>query len=322
MKKIVHVITSINPIYGGPPRVVENLAVAQSLLGNDVHILTTHNSLDDLTYLSSLKERLVASGALVNIISFKAYLNYRLSVSLIRYIYSNRKSAFFHFHGLYRFPTTVGAFFCRLFRSSYAIRPHGSLDPWLYRRSSTSTFSILLKRLSEFLFDFPNLKNANFIHFTTKAEMKKVQNILPFPLLSCVIPNGIDCNYQLDPAVFDVRRFHSLPPSAEVILYIGRIHQKKGINILVEAFKFLSEESPNTFLLICGPISDSSHISLNNTIESCDPAIYNRIIYFPHLIPASRIPNYFAQSDLFVLPSFSENFGLTVIESLYNIYLL
>ena len=156
--KVLHVISSIDLKYGGSPRFVLDLVTKQNKMFQDSSICTTSEPQDNgkrLQKNSFLKKK---------IISFKTNIFHtiRYSQGFKNFIdHHIEQYDIIHIHGLYRFPTTYAAYKARKLKIPYIITPHGSLDPYLYRRSAKS---LILKRLWEFFFDVPNIRNASAIH--------------------------------------------------------------------------------------------------------------------------------------------------------------
>src|SRR5437667_9422323 len=150
---ILHVLECFAPRYGGPVSVLRALADAQADAGHTITICTTNCDYPD-GILRPAGTESVRGGA-VNVHYFPVQVTpIKISIQLARFI--DRKIEDFdvvHIHGLYRFPTTYAARSARKRGVPYIIRPHGSLAPYLHHRSAKS---VLIKRLYERLFDFPN----------------------------------------------------------------------------------------------------------------------------------------------------------------------
>lgn len=212
-------------------------------------------------------------------------------------------------HGLYRFPPTYAAYCARRSGIPYIIRPHGALDPFLFGRSSRS---LLLKRLYERYFDIPNLRLATAIHYTTEEERVRA-SFLGLSTPTFVVPNGIDQN-----------RFTHLPPrgalrrklglhDAPLLLFLGRINFKKGLDLLIEAFADVARSVPQTHLLIAGPDNEGYGRNVRGWIR--DHHLEAKTHFLDFLSPEEVVQAY-VDADVFVLPSYTENFGLTVVEAM------
>ena len=97
---------------------------------------------------------------------------------MVSLLINTNKKTIFYFHGLYRWPTTIGSFICRIKSKNYVIRVHGSLDPYLFGKSVKGKAFYFFKKISEKVFDFKNLKKAMWVHLTSQNELIKLPNYL------------------------------------------------------------------------------------------------------------------------------------------------
>jgi len=152
--KILHVISTLSPCNGGPTKVCNELAFYQAKHKHEVFICTTNreNPYPKKTNVST-NIPIIQDG--ITKIFFTAYLPVLFSFSLVLWLIKN--ISYFdiiHIHGFYRFPTTFAALLSRIVKKPYIIRTQGSLDPFLFKQSRNI---LLLKRIYEKFFDFPNL---------------------------------------------------------------------------------------------------------------------------------------------------------------------
>ena len=191
--------------------------------------------------------------------------------------------------------------------------PHGSLDPYLYRRSA---YSLILKRLWEFFFDFPNIRNTSGIHCGSNLEKNKINqlNIVPKAKLF-VIPNFIsDIFFKKKIKNLSFKDKIGFSNDDKIILFLGRINFKKGLDLLIPAFKKINNVFSNYKLLVVGPNNENylEQVVLplveKNNLE-------DHFKYLPS-VGGKELVQCYLDSDLFVLPSYSENFGLTIFEAM------
>ncbi|MDG4594416.1 MAG: glycosyltransferase [Candidatus Contendobacter sp.] len=307
--RILHVIETLSPRYGGPISVLKSLACQQARDGHDVTILTTN-----VDYPAGV---LCSSGVgsigegLVHVIYCASEIHsLKLSISLARYLNIHaREFDIFHIHGLYRFPPTYAAYFARTRGIPYVIRPHGSLDPYLYQRSNKNLF---LKRLWERWFDIPNLNGASAIHYTAEDE-RQLAAFLQLQAPSFVAPNGIEWNqFEILPKRGVFREIYQIK-DAPLVLFLGRLHHKKGLDILIPAFARVRWEMPGVRLVIVGPDNDGYLKQVNTWIRENN--IEDSVTYVDFLAGTALMQAY-VDADVFVLPSYTENFGMTVVESM------
>lgn len=309
--RILHVVSTLAPSAGGPTRVLQDLAKAQVAAGHSVVISTTDRDYPTgrclpIDYFAK------AFPSPIQIYSFSVqYEPLLVSLGMARWL---RKEihAFdvIHIHGLYRFPTSFAAYQARKWKHPYVIRPHGALDPYLYTRSSIG--KLAFKRIYEQLMDLPNLNGASAIHFTAIEERQRTA-FLNLRAPSFVVPNGLDWS-----------RYQQLPPKGwlrarlglaaqPLVLFLGRLHFKKGLDLLIPAFDALRRSIPDVQLVIAGPENDDYGKQvrgwvLERGLASC--------VHFIGALESDDTVKAYVDADVFALPSYTENFGMTVIEAL------
>lgn len=307
--KVLHVQETLSPKYGGPATVLRQLVVAQDAQGIDVEVLTTNADHPSGQYCDAGRRFLAGSNVPVTYCGVEIGA-LRFSMGLAKFLHQNvRRFDVVHIHGLYRFPQTYAAYCCRRAGVPYIIRPHGSLDPYLYARSSRGLW---LKRIYERFFVLPNLNAAGAIHFTSEDERQRVE-FLGLRPPSFVISNGLEwAPYVNLPSRGAVRRRFELG-DGPLVLFLGRLHFKKGLDILIEAFDAVRQKVHGARLLIVGPEADSYGDEVRGWVaqrglESC--------VTFSGPLEGSDVVQAYVDADVFALPSYTENFGMTVAEAM------
>jgi|APSaa5957512535_1039671.scaffolds.fasta_scaffold60976_2 glycosyltransferase involved in cell wall biosynthesis len=307
--KILHVINTLSPRYGGPVKACKELCSSLAHAGEDVTIYTT-----DLNYPMGvrdvvLNQEIKQDG--YSLYYFHAQFNsYVFSLEFFKAIKNNiKKFDIVHIHGIYRFPQTITAYFCRKYGLPYIIRPHGSLSPYLFNSKRRK----LRKRLYEYLIENRNLNNASAIHYTTEEEM-----VLAKPL-------GLKSNTFICPISIDISKYNDLPVkgifrgkykidnSKKIILYFGRINFVKGLDILIKAFAKTLNRFQNVLLVIAGPDNEGYQAQVEQWIKN--EKIGKNVILTGMLI-GGDILELLKDTDIFVLPSYTENFGIAVAEAM------
>jgi glycosyltransferase involved in cell wall biosynthesis len=176
--------------------------------------------------------------------------------------------------------------------------PHGMLEPWILSRHYWTK-----KVPALFLYQRRALQESDCIHATADSERKNLLK-LGYNDHVAVIPNCVDVTH--------IRMKQSWERRKE-ILFLSRIHEKKGINFLIEAFAQLRTEFQGYTIRIAGE-GDAAYVtSLKSLAQSLGVA--NQVI-FEGGVYGDRKWQLFRQADLFVLPTHSENFGIAVAEAL------
>ncbi|TRZ95489.1 glycosyltransferase [bacterium] len=305
--KILQVVSSLAAGFGGPSTAVWELCRELARQGEDVTIFTT-----DADTAGRMKPGLnmpiVLERMKVFYFPLQGMSNYKFSFPLAQAL-KDQAGLFdiIHIHALFQFSTSVAAYYCRRYKQPYIITPHGHLDPFNFRKKSWVKYAYLN------LFDLGNLKNASAIHFTSEGERQSAIS-LGFNLPSVVIPLGINPEdfYQL-PEYGSFRSKHPLLKNKKIILFLSRIHAKKGLDILTDAFGELIKEREDIYLVIAGPDSDN----YSNKVKSwlARKSALSRVIFTGMLFGQDKLA-LFRDSDIFVLPSYSENFSLATVEAM------
>jgi len=178
------------------------------------------------------------------------------------------------------------------------LTPHGMLEPWILKRHYwTKKFPALL------LYQKAAVKNANGLHATAESEKENLLKLGYNDKIS-VIANGID--------VEDIEMKSSWKRNKE-ILFLSRVHVKKGINFLLEAVAQLKEQLQGYVVRIAGE-GDATYIEELKRVTVCLGV--SDLIRFEGGVYGNRKWELFRQADLFILPTHSENFGIVVAEAL------
>ena len=189
------------------------------------------------------------------------------------------------------------------------VSPRGALGPyaWSKRRRLKAAFHLLERRY---------LRRAAGFHFT--SEQERLES-LPYCASNsaCVIPNGIDETvwYRDEHGGSTVRDQLGMRCDARLLMYAGRMHHKKGLDILPETLVCLmqSPASQESHFLCVGPDEDGTGIRMQRSFAA--RGLADRVHFMPTLSETALRAAYSA-ADVFVLPSHHENFGNAAIEAL------
>jgi len=305
--KILHVIANLATRYGGPPKACFEMACASARLGNEVHIFTTNQDGD--RDLSVPTDRVVQQdGVNIRYFPIQHPRFWGTSLPMARALKKKIPDVeIVHIHSLYLFHAAVTALYCEKFQIPYVIRPHGTLDPYIYKRHR------FRKTIVEILFQNRVLRRAAGIHFITEEE-KSLGEQYTYGTYGFVVPIGLDIDhYARRP---DKGRLFSRFPELsgkKIILFLGRVNFKKGLDILVSAFAAAARERDDVHLLIAGP--DDSDYGKKVTAWLKKENVYNKTTLSGMLQGEEKLVA-LHYSSVFVLPSYSENFGIAVLEAM------
>lgn len=308
--KILHVAQALSRNFGGVQAVLHDVVNAQSEAGLEVDVVSTNVDAPQGVLPVTSDDFIERNGARLRYCSveFRPIL---FSLDLKRYIEKNVSNYdIVHIHGLYRFPPTYAAYQARKQGVQYIVQPHGALDPYLYNRSSAG--NVRLKRLYERWFDLPNLHAASAIHYTSEEERERALSLgLRAPTF--VVPNGLDWKrYQTLPVRGGLRARWGLD-DMPVVLFLGRLHFKKGLDLLIPAFDALRRSLPAAQLVIAGPDNDDYGLKVRRWVHEYD---LEGAVHFVGPLYGNDVVQAYVDADVFVLPSYTENFGMTVVEAM------
>jgi glycosyltransferase involved in cell wall biosynthesis len=306
--KILHIIPSYAPAYryGGPIVWISQLVKKLVRLGEDVTVFTTN--IDGPSHLDVPRNReIIADGIKVYYFQVdhpRSYsLSYRLASAIKREI---KRFDLVHITSLFNFPSMVGSFYCRRYEIPYIISPRGCLDPISLSKGG------LKKRIHTLLFDRRNISAARAIHFTTDMERKRALYV-DARTPTFVIPNSIDPDefLPLPPGSFRVR--HPETRGKGLILFLGRLNWTKGLDILARAFGLIARSRGDLHLVIAGPDEGGYELKLKGWLKS--EGVLGKTTFTGMLTGRDKLA-LLVDSDLVVLPSYIENFGLVALEAM------
>jgi glycosyltransferase involved in cell wall biosynthesis len=310
--RVLHVIPGIAARQGGPPATVTTSCVALQEHGVETVIFTT-----DLAgpASSAQPDRVEATdlprGAeKVDIRMFPARRPLRFAYAPGLYEALRREAHRYdlmHVHGLYLYPTLAAFRAARKQALPYVVSPHGALDPALRHRSRR------LKAINDLLWQRRMLDEAAILHYTTSEEAALAGD-LGFRAPAAIVPNGFDCSeFQFPGDAAGFRDRHLGGFHGRVVLSLGRISHKKGIDILIRALPAIAERCPDVRLVIAGP--DDEGLTSQLCALASAHGVEHRVVFTGLLRENERLAA-FAAASAWALPSKTENFGNVVVEAM------
>ncbi len=206
-----------------------------------------------------------------------------------------------HHHGLWQFPLFSSFNFSKKYNLPFIVSPHGMLEPWSLRQN------LILKKIAGYVYQNYILNNADYLHATSLNEARNIRN-LGFTNKIYIIPNGIDTNRYTSLKSYDRNS------SQKKILFLSRIHKKKGIEILIEAFSLLDPKLRINYAIDIVGDGDKTYIGfLKGLIDKF--SLQNFISISCPVYGSDKI-KLLQDAYITVLPSYSENFGNVILESI------
>ncbi|MCM4160826.1 glycosyltransferase [Antarcticibacterium flavum] len=283
--KVVHFIGSIDKNSGGTAIYIQLLS-AELIKYADLVVVTAKTS---------------------NPLELKGVKVYDLNLGLSRWwflkkdfknILLNEKPDVVHINGIWDPQNWLFQQACIEQNIKVLLSPHGMLEPYILKKNS------LKKKLALALYQKKAIQSANYLHATAYAELKQIRR-LGFSSPAKIIPNGIDiCE------VISKNEIES-PENENNILFLSRIHPKKGIEILIKSISCLND--PNLKITIAGEGEDVYIEQLKNL---CIEKEVDHLFDFVGGVYGKQKWKLYAEADFFVLPTYSENFGIVIIEAL------
>jgi glycosyltransferase involved in cell wall biosynthesis len=313
--KILHFVPSYFPAYrqGGPILSVHSLNKSLVKRGVEVVVYTTNINGPALLDVP-VNQEVVVDGVKVWYfpLTFRPWeYSYNLHKALSRNL---KDFDLLHITSVFLSASALGAYYAKRFHKPYIISPRGTLmmEPLARKKP-------ILKRIYLFLIEKRNLRDAAAIHFTAEAEKREyLEQKLPLRK-AIIVPNGLDpAQFQIYEAKFhkvDFRRKFGIGRDKKIVLFLSRINWKKGLDTLIPAFAEVVKKEPKAVLVLAGPDDENYKKEVELKIENCKLKIDKEVIFTGMLLGENKI-SAFRAADVFVLPSYSENFGMAVVEAM------
>ena len=209
-----------------------------------------------------------------------------------------------HTHGLWTYLSIATLRWSQKRMKPYVVSPHGMLDPWALRNSQWK------KRIASFLFEHRHLKGAACLHAINRPEAVAMRNFgLKNPI--CVIPNGVeipDSTSKVQPPEWG----NEFERDRKVLLYLGRLHPKKGLPTLLRSWRKAISKNGDWILVIAGWDQAGHRSELEQLVAQL--GISDSVKFVGPLFGAPREAAY-QGATAFVLPSLSEGQPLAVLEA-------
>ncbi len=294
---VMHVVAGLHPSSGGPSRTVVQLADALASRP-DVDITLVSQTLEGdpvvASGVSAVDRRMAASSSPWAI---------RLALPIrqeLKRMLSGRHPSVVHSHGLWNPANHWASRAARCHGIPLVVHPRGMLEPWALQHKAWK------KRVGMALYQRQDLESANVLIATSSFEYENIRKLrLQQPI--ALIPNGV----ALASSHSVEHEPHRDLGRARNVLFLSRVHPKKGLLNLIQAWADLAPR--NWQLLIAGP-NEGAHLD-QVMARARQLGIHESVDYLGEVDGEQKSAIY-RDADLFVLPTFSENFGVVVAEAL------
>lgn len=205
-----------------------------------------------------------------------------------------------HNHGMWQMNAVYPAWAARKGNAILVVSPRGAFSEWAMQHGSKA------KRVFWPVLQLPSLQATTCFHATAESEYEDIRR-LGFRQPVAVIPNGVDIP-EISPKARSATR---------TLLFLGRIHRTKGVDILLRAWGMVQDRFPEWRLVVVG--ADDGYYGKSGYLKEmralCRELHLRRVEFLGELRGREKLEAYW-RAELFVLPTYSENFGMTVAESL------
>jgi len=303
--KIINIIENLDDTYGGPAKSVPYMCKYLNDIDVETEMLSiqyNENEVNSLVEKYNLKWKSFQYDLIKKIRYSKDLKNYLES------FLKRDEELILHTHNSWNYIPYIAYKMSVRHNAPLIMAIRSSLYEWSLQQNK------LQKQIALVLFQKSALKHATCIHITEPKELDAVRNLgIKTPV--ALVPNGVEFDeFKNLKNKIDSKKSLKLDVDKKYILFISRLHPKKGLEYLVNAWIKLAQVHTQWDLLIVGPEYDKQYIEeIKVNIRNHD--LEDRVVFKGMLKDQNRV-DAFGASDLFVLPSHTENFGIAIAEAM------
>ncbi len=295
--KILHVIDSCDPKIGGPIEGIKQLNFFYKKNKMTANLLCSNDKLDIKKFKKNLP-KIYAMGSGLGKYSYNNNMFIWLKQNIDKY-------SVVIVHGIWQYHNYAVWKITKEKGIPYFVLPHGSLDPWFNRKYP---IKFIKKYIYWNIFQHKILADSNGVLFTNKIELALAKNSFDLTKIKKInIGYGISGNPYKKIALKKKKKLKK-----KIFAYIGRIHEKKGLDILIKSFLNILKFTSEYHLVIAGPKDTKYFKYLNSLI----PKKLKSNISWPGALFNKKKWNLFNSCYVFCMPSHQENFGISIAEAL------
>lgn len=306
--RILMVIPYFASTYGGTSKVVRELASSLAhIQGVEVDIITTNANNGKLAPVELNQWKVLAAGCRICYFSSWHRQDFIMSLDiLLWFIRHSRKYDLIHTHTIFSPLISLIGWLCKVMAIPYVVTPHGMLEPWALEYKAPK------KRLYFNIIEKNHIEQASAIQSISLIEEANIQK-LGFQSVR-LISNGLHPKQYTNQPALDP--FYTQFPSLRnkcLLLFLGRIDPKKGLDLLAPAFATVHHKFPGCHLVLAGPDSIGFQPTAEKYFEEsgCLEAVT-----FTGMLTGDFKQSALAAADLYVAPSYSEGFSMSVLEAM------
>ncbi|MEM7359211.1 MAG: glycosyltransferase [Pseudomonadota bacterium] len=306
--RVLHIIPSVAACRGGPSKAIIEMVAALTQAGVKAEIAATNDNGDQLLDVP-LEQPYMYQGVPIRFFhrwspGVAALREFQYSAGFRHWLRDHIDNYdLIHVHAVFSFTSSYAMYLARKRGVPYVVRPIGQLEHWALQQGG------LKKRLYMTLVERRNLEGAAAIHFTAASELQQARESINTENAQ-VIPLGITPPALLENAQQIIRTQFDLAADQPLLVYLSRLHPKKGLELLLQA---VAQLEPPCSLLIAGN-GDAEYVaSLKREVRSLG---LEQQVQFIGFVQGEQRDQLLQGADLFALTSYSENFGIAVLEAL------
>ena len=301
--KVLQVVPSLAPEWGGPVKVVNELAGALEGIGVSSEIISAQGRRvgNPETVTNDIPIHRFETGPIARL--------WTAHTPGLKKTLAGKIPDFdlVHIQGLWHYPGYIASKIARSRNVPYIVTIHGELNEWNLQQKR------LKKQIYMTAIQRGILQKSAALHAITQAESNRIRQLeIETPV--AMIPNGIHTEeFENLP---DRSQFVSRYPELEnrlIVLFLGRIQQKKGLDILAQAFGNLVRTRHDVRLVVAGPDEDNTLTEIKPILKS-QGALEKAV--FPGMLTGEQKLEALSAADIFALTSYSEGFSVALLEAL------
>lgn len=305
--KLLVVVPALGTVYGGPSKSVIELAQSLGRTGINIDLVTT-NANGSTVVDAPLRQWIQKDHYRVQYFPYLGIGDYKLSASITRWMFQNVCTYdLVQTNAIFSVPNLSAYLACRRHAVPYVVIPRGMLEPWAL------SYKAWKKKIYYALFERPALQRASALQMLASIEAAQIEPLkINSPLI--ISPNGVRRQdfETLPSAEFFYEEFPETRHK-KLVLFLGRIDPKKGLDLLAESFGKVLTQFPSAHLVIAGPNSVGflptvrRYLADNNCIDAAT---------FTGMLTGKMKYSALAAAHYYVAPSYSEGFSMSVLEGM------
>lgn len=320
--KILCVVPSYHPAFkfGGPIFSVHFLNKTLAKKGVEMTVYTTNVGLEEKV---PADKEVNVDGVKVTYFSFSQTIEFlgkffglfgptgwQFSRPLSRALKENLNNFdLVYISAIWNYPTFIAGHYCRKYKKPYIVAPRGIFYPYTFNKKNWKKlpyYQLVTKR---------DLEKASAIHYTTIDEFERGHSFLGIKNnKTMIVPNGIDLSeFKNLPPKENLRNKYPMLKDKKIILFLSRLDWKKGLDVLAKAYGLLAKKRDDVFLVVVGDGTENFKNQVKNWFKK--EGIYEKTLFTGMFTGREKLEAY-TGSDIFVLPSHSESFGMVVVEAM------